>query len=315
MLRVLLLSALATSTAAAASDDGFVALPVAGDVSVLQGHECNVIASAGDDGIVMVDTCVAEVADELLASLRRLSGKPIRFVIDTHAHGDHTGGNAYFQKHAPVIAHRTVRTRLAAGNRVTGDAPAPADALPIITFDSELILHLNSEDIRLLHLPPAHTDGDVVVFFRNANVVCIGDLFMPPAASFGDRHYGGGMLGLIEALELLLPQIPNDAKIVPGHGGISTRADVVRGLEVLEAMKVVVEAAVRSGKTLEQLTAERPFDRWRDSVPPWASSDKSLDGWIRDFYREIVSRKWCQAGNVAPTSKREPTDGCTIIPA
>jgi len=160
--------------------------------------------------------------------------------------------------------------------------------LPIVTFDSEMVLHLNGEEIRLLHLPPGHTDGDTVVFFKNANVVFTGDVFISPAASFADRHYGGSMLGLIQALELLLPQIPADAKIVPGHGVVSTRADVARGLEVLKGMKAAVETGVRSGKTLEQLQAERPFDQWRDSVPQWSSSDKSLDGWVKDFYREIA---------------------------
>jgi hypothetical protein len=119
----------------------------------------------------------------------------------------------------------------------------------------------------------------------------MGDLFMSPAVSFGDRHMGGGMLKLIDALERIVPQIPPDAKIVPGHGAVSTRADVVRGLDVLKQMRADVESAVRSGKSLEQLTAERPFDQWKSSLPKWASSDKSMDGWVRDFYREIAPKK------------------------
>jgi hypothetical protein len=108
--------------------------------------------------------------------------------------------------------------------------------------------------------------------------------------SFGDRWYGGAMLGLIEALQLVLPQIPDDAKVIPGHGVVSTRADVARGLEVLKEMKAAVAAAIRDGKSLEQLTAQRPFDKWRNSVPAWASSDKSLDGWVKDFYRELAPK-------------------------
>jgi len=273
--------------AAETADPGFTAVPIAQSVTVLQGYECNIAASAGDDGIVLVDTCGAKVADKLLVAAQRLSARPLRFVINTHAHGDHSGGDAVLQKHAPVIAHHTVRKRMAAGNEVTGDKPSSPEALPVITFDGEVILHLNEEEIRLLTLPPGHTDGDVVVFFKNANVVCVGDVFMPPAASFGDRWYGGGALRLIDSLEFLLPQIPEGAKIVPGHGKISTRADIVRGLEVLKRMKAVVESAVRAGKTLPQLTAERPFDQWRGSVPAWSSSDKSLDGWVKNFYREI----------------------------
>jgi glyoxylase-like metal-dependent hydrolase (beta-lactamase superfamily II) len=142
----------------------------------------------------------------------------------------------------------------------------------------------------LLSLPPGHTDGDVAVFFTKANVVATGDVFMSPAASFGDRWYGGGRLQLIGALEFLLPQIPADAKIIPGHGTVSTRADVAHGLEVKKQMKAVVEKGIREGKTLEQLTAARAFDTFRSSVPAWASSDKSMDGWLRDFYREIAAK-------------------------
>jgi len=287
--RVLLLSLVAAVAGAAAPDPGFTTVNVAGSVSVLQGYECNITVSAGDDGIVMVDTCgPTKVAEQLLAAVKRLSEKPFRFVINTHAHGDHTAANMFFQKLAPVIAHDNVRKRMAAGNEKTGDKPRAPEGLPVVTFDSEMILHLNGEEIRLLHLPPGHTDGDVVVFFQKANVVCMGDEFISPAASFGDRHYGGSMLGLIAALELVLPQIPADAKIVPGHGKMSTRADVVRGLEILKQMKAAVEAGVRNGKTLEQLQAERPFDQWRSSVPEWSRSDKSLDGWVKDFYREIA---------------------------
>jgi glyoxylase-like metal-dependent hydrolase (beta-lactamase superfamily II) len=287
-LAALLLVSLATAAGAAEpAPKQFTATPLGGSVSVLQGWECNNPVSAGEDGIVLVDTCGAKVAERLLAAAQRLSPKPLRFVINTHAHGDHTDGNAVVQKVAPIIAHHNVRTRMAAGNEKTRDKPAAPEALPIVTFDSEMILHLNGEEIRLLHVPPAHTDGDTVVFFKNANVVCMGDVFTP-AASFADRWYGGSMLGLIQALELVLPQIPADAKIVPGHGVVSTRADVERGLEVLKGMKEVVEAGVRSGKSLEQLQAERPFDQWRSSVPKWSSSDKSLDGWVKDFYREIA---------------------------
>ena len=287
--RVLLLSIVAAAAGAAEPDPGWTTVNVSGSVSVLQGYECNIGISAGDDGIVMVDTCAGtKVAEQLLAAVKRLSEKPFRFVINTHAHGDHTGANMFFQKLAPVIAHDNVRKRMAAGNEKSGDKPRAPEALPIVTFDSEMNLHLNGEEIRLLHLPPGHTDGDVVVFFQKANVVCMGDEFISPAASFGERSYGGSMLGLIAALELVLPQIPADATIVPGHGKISTRADVVRGLEVLKQMKAVVEAGVRNGKTLQQIQAERPFDQWRSSVPEWSRSDKSLDGWVKDFYREIA---------------------------
>jgi glyoxylase-like metal-dependent hydrolase (beta-lactamase superfamily II) len=162
----------------------------------------------------------------------------------------------------------------------------PPEAWPTVTFDGEMDLHLNGEDIRLLKLPAGHTDGDVVVFFAKAKVVHMGDVFIAPAASFGDNSNGGSILALIEALQFVLPQIPADAKVVPSHGAISTRADVARGLEVLMGMKAIVETAIASGKTQEQLIAEKPFDQWKDSIawfiPP--------DGYVSDFYKELKAK-------------------------
>ena len=289
LLGALLLS-LAIAARAADADGGFTDKPVGSSVHLLQSGECNIVVSAGDDGVVIVDTCTGTSAEKLLAAVRRISSKPIRYVINTHVHGDHTGGNALLQKFAPVVARTRVRYWLTLGNEVTKDKPAPREALPAITFDGQLSFFLNDEEIRLLAVGPAHTDGDTVVFFKNAGVVAMGDVYMSPAVSFGDRHYGGGMLKLIDTLELLLPKIQGDAIVIPGHGAVSTRDDVARGLDVLKQMKSVVERAVKEGKTLEQLTAERPFDKWRSSLPAWASSDKSLNGWVRDFYRELTAK-------------------------
>jgi len=282
VLSVVLLSGLAAAASAANADPGFTVTPIAGSVTLLHGYDGNMLVSAGDDGIVLVDTCVAEVADQLLAAVKRISGKPIRFVVNTHVHGDHSGGNAAFQKLAPVIAHHNVRTRM-----TTGEEKFPAEALPIVTFDDEVTLHLNGENIRLLKVPAGHTDTDVVVFFEKAHVVHMGDVFMSPAASFVDVSNGGTILGLIEALEFVLPQIPADAKIVPGHGTVSSRADVARGLEVLKGMKAVVESAIREGKTLQQLIEEKPFEKWESSKVPGVP----MHVYVRQFYRELTAKR------------------------
>jgi cyclase len=267
----------------------FADRPISGSVHLLQGFDCNVVASVAGDGILLVDTCSAESAESLLASLRRLSKQPLRFIVDTHAHADHTGGNAFFQKLAPVIAHVNTRQWLVSGNAVTGDKPVPTEALPAITIAGEVTLHLEDEDVTLWPLPPAHTDSDVVVFFRKANVVAMGDVFMSPAVSFADKHYGSSMLKLIDALERILPRIPTDAVVIPGHGAPSKRADIAHGLEVLKQMKELVERAISNGKTEAQLLAERPFDRWRAELPTWSSSNGALDRLVRDFYRQLVA--------------------------
>jgi cyclase len=258
---------------------------LAGSVHILRsvGHDPgNILASVGDDGIVMVDDRDASSADRILAALRSISDKPLRFVINTHVHGDHTGGNPAFRKLAPIIAHRNVRKRMISGGEIM-----PPEAWPTVTFDGEMNLYFNGEDIRLLKLPAGHTDGDVVVFFTKANVVHMGDVFIAPAASFGENSNGGSILALIEALKFVLPQIPADAKVVPSHGAISSRSDVARGLEILTAMKAIVEAGIAAGKTKEQMIAEKPFDQWKGSVawfiPP--------GGYVADFYQELTAPK------------------------
>jgi len=269
---------------AVAAEAGYNALPLSTGVYVIQAKGNNILVSAGDDGVVLVDAGDERIADKVLASVKTLSSKPIRFVIDTHVHGDHAGGNALFQKFAPVIAHHNVRTRMMGD----GDDKAPPAAWPLITFDSEMVLHLNGEEIRVLKVPAGHTDGDAVVFFKNANVVHMGDVYMSPAVSFGAKQSGGSMLGLIASLEFVIPLIPADAKIVPGHGAIASRADMERGLDVLKAMKEVVEDAIRGGKTMDQLVAEKPFDKWKSEVPAWMSS---MDGYVKNFYRELTAKK------------------------
>jgi glyoxylase-like metal-dependent hydrolase (beta-lactamase superfamily II) len=283
--RILFVMLSAAAATAEVAEDGKITVErLAGSVYVLRsdGYDPgNIVASVGDDGIVMVDDRDASSAYKILAALKSISDQPLRFVINTHVHGDHTSGNPVFRKLAPIIAHRNVRTRM-----ISGGEKLPPAAWPTVTFDGEMNLYLNGEDVRLLKLPTGHTDGDVVVFFTKANVVHMGDVFIAPAASFGDRSNGGSILALIEALKFVLPQIPADAKVVPSHGAISSRADVARGLEILTAMKAIVEAGIAAGKTKELMIAEKPFDKWKGSVawfiPP--------DGYVSDFYKELTAK-------------------------
>lgn len=269
--------------ARAAEPAKIVAEPVTGGIHMLRVPDAaNIVVSVGDDGIVMVDDGDASIADAVLAALKGLSTQPLRYVINTHVHSDHTGGNDRFGKLAPVIAHRNVRDRM-----INGPETRPAEALPTMTFESEIELIFNGEPVRLLKLPAGHTDGDVVVFFTRSNVIAMGDVFMSPAASFVDRSNGGTIVGLISALEFVLPRIPADARVIPGHGDVSSRADVVRGLEVLKEMKVIVEAAVAASKTQEQLIAEKPFEKWKGLIAPWAKTDS----YVGRFYKELTAPK------------------------
>jgi len=252
---------------------------VAGGIHLIRVPDAaNIVVSAGADGIMMVDDGDAASADQVIATLGNLSKQPPRYVINTHVHPDHSGGNDRFSTLVPIIANRNVLERM-----VNGPEKRPIEARPTMTFDSEVELFFNGEQVRLLKLPAGHTDGDVVVLFTKSKVVATGDVFMSPAASFVDRSNGGTIVGLITALEFLLPQIPADAKIIPGHGDISTRADVARGLDVLKEMKGMVEAAIAAGKTQEQLIAEKPFEKFKGLIAPWAKTDS----YVGRFYKEL----------------------------
>lgn len=279
----LLLTALWSAGAGAQVTDRKIEVqPLSGSVYRLKGKGIsNIVVSAGDDGILMVDDQEGPTANDILAALKTITNQPLRFVVNTHVHADHTGGNDVFGKMAPIIAHRNVRMRM-----MNGPDKRPEEAWPTITFEGEVNLYFNGEDIRILGLPAGHTDGDCVVFFAKANVVHMGDIFMTKGASFGEPSNGGSYAGLIASLEYVLPQIPVDAKVIPGHGTIFSRADVVRGLEALKEMKAIVEAGIAAGKTKEQMIAEKPFENWKDSIA-WF---RSTDAYVADLYKEL-SRK------------------------
>ncbi len=200
---------------------------------MLQGAGGNIAASIGDDGIVIVDDQFAPLADKIRAALRGVTDKPLRFIINTHYHFDHTGGNAPLHRDATIIAHENVRKRLASGSVLGNggalriDQPAdPAEALPVITFEHDVTVHLNGEDIRALHTPHGHTDGDSVVFFPQSNVVHMGDNFVTYGFPFIDLMGGGSVSGMIDGLEVALKQLPADVKVIPGHGPVSNLDDV-----------------------------------------------------------------------------------------
>jgi len=181
---------------------------VAGSVYMLTGRGGNIGVSAGADGIVVVDTQFAPLAARIQAALKGISDKPVRFILNTHYHGDHAGGNAEFAKLGTVIAQENVRQRLAEGSEIKRfgkTPPAPKEALPVVTFSERATLHLNGEDIRALHFPHGHTDGDSVIFFPQSNVVHMGDDFVTYGFPFVDIENGGSVSGMVAGVEKVLP--------------------------------------------------------------------------------------------------------------
>src|SRR5246127_5347371 len=270
---------------------------VSGNIYMLEGQGGNIAASVGEDGIVIVDDQFAPLADKIQGALKELkiTDKPVRFVINTHYHGDHTGGNVPFSTAgSTVIAQDNVRKRLASGGTAgNGGAlkidvkPAEKAALPIITFEHDLTVHLNGEDIRALHFPAGHTDGDSIIFFPKNNVVHMGDDFVRYGFPFIDVASGGSVQGMIDAMEKASAQLPADVKVIPGHGAHSNLDDVRAFTKMLKETSAVVEKALRAHKTLEQMKQEKILEPWKK----WSGDFVNADAFIETLYNSDTGTK------------------------
>jgi len=273
MKRLWVAAVLASSAAVAQQQDlskvEIKATKVAGSVWMLEGSGGNIAVSAGDDGLVMVDAEFAPLVPKIKAALAKISPKPVRFLLNTHWHFDHVGGNAGMADTAAILAHESVRKRMQAGAEMPTFKlkiePAEPRALPILTYQHDVTLWLNGEPVSALHVPPGHTDGDTVVFFTKSNVVHMGDDFVTYGFPFVDLDSGGSVRGMIGAIDELLPQIPPDAKIIPGHGPLSTVADLKKFRNRLDEIVALVARGLKSGKTVEQMQKEKllaPYEDW-----------------------------------------------------
>jgi cyclase len=270
---------------------------ISGNIYMLEGAGGNIAASVGEDGIVIVDDEFAPLADKIQAALKNLSitDKPVRFVINTHYHGDHTGGNVPFNNAgSTIIAQDNVRRRLESGG-VAGNGgsikmenkPAEKAALPIITFEHDVTVHLNGEDIRALHFPAGHTDGDSIIFFPKNNVVHMGDDFVRYGFPFIDVSAGGSVQGMIAAMEKATAQLPADVKVIPGHGAISNLDDVRAYTKMLKETSAVVESALKAHKTLDQMKQEKILAPWSK----FSGDFVNADAFTETLYNSLTNTK------------------------
>ena len=267
---------------------------VAGSVYMLEGAGGNIGASVGPDGIAIVDDQFAPLAEKIRAALKRLgiTDRPVRFVINTHYHGDHTGGNKAFSESATIIAHENVRKRLAAGGVAGNGASvrfefqaAEKAALPVITFSQDVTIHLNGEEIRAVHFPAGHTDGDAIVFFPASNVVHMGDDFVRYGFPYIDIQAGGSVQGITAACEKVLAQLPADVKVIPGHGAVATADDIRAFVAMLKETTAAVQGALRAGKTLEQMKKEKILEPWQK----WSGDFISTDAFLETLHASLTS--------------------------
>jgi len=244
---------------------------VADGLYELEGQGGNITVSVGADGILLVDSQWAPLHQKIMDAVRKISQQPIRFLIDTHYHGDHTDGNALMAKAgATIVGHENLRKRLVSGRAaapgVGAMPPAPKEAIPVMTYNDTLTLHFNGEEISLIHTAPAHTDGDTIIYFRRANVISTGDL--PASIRYPniDVPGGGSVSGNIAALERMMKLGNPNTKFIPGHGPISTVKDLEQQRQMLIAVRDRVQSQIRAGKNLDQIVAAKPtaeFDEAR----------------------------------------------------
>jgi len=261
---------------------------VQGTVYMLTGAGGNIGVCVGDDGIVIVDDEFAPLAPKIKDALKSISTKPIKFIINTHFHGDHTGGNEIFGHDAPIIAHDNARTRLAAGSTTMGRAtpPAPKGALPVITFNDTTTVHVNGEDIKAVHFPHGHTDGDAVIFFTKSNVVHMGDDLFFAQFPFVDLDNGGSVRGLIKNLDAIMPMLDDDTKLIAGHGALSDKKALNEWINMLKGTVAIENEAIQKGKTLEQIKAEKTLVAWSN----WDQGFMTLEKYEEQLYKELTRK-------------------------
>jgi len=254
---------LAGSQAALAQQDWdaveMIVHPVAGKVSYIQGSGGNIGLFAGDDGVFLIDDQYAPLTDKIVAAVRTVSAEPIRFLVNTHMHPDHTGGNENFGKMGTMIfGHENVREQMA----ISGYEQEP----PLITFSEDMTFHINGETVHVFKTPSAHTNGDVYIKFESSNVIHTGDVYRTTSYPYIDSANGGSFLGTIKAYDLLIEVSDSETKIVPGHGVVSSVDDVRAFRDMLLVIRDRVADAIRAGKSMEEaqaagLTAEYD-ERW-----------------------------------------------------
>jgi len=266
------------------------ATKVSGNVYMLEGSGGNIGVSIGVDGILIVDDEFAPLAEKIKAALKNLGEGKLKFILNTHWHVDHTGGNAPLGKEATIIAHDNVRKRLSTEQRLEffkQTVPAsPSEAWPVITFDQSLSVHFNGEEIKVIHFPHGHTDGDSVIFFTTSNVVHMGDDFFAGRFPFVDLDSGGSVQGMAKNVGEIIPKLPAGVKLIPGHGPISTIDDLKAYHRMLLATTEIVRKKIAAKKSLERVKKEGLPAEWKS----WGEGFIKTDQWLELVYRSLTKK-------------------------
>jgi cyclase len=261
---------------------------IADNFYTLEGLGGTISVLTGPDGVLLVDSQYSALTDKLAAAIKKLSNKPIRFVINTHVHPDHTGGNENFAKLGALVFSRDqLRARLEHPNPAadgTPGKPAPAPALPVVTYDGPVSIHLDGEDVRLLPIRSAHTDGDTLVSFTEHDILAVGDYYRGIGYPFVDLKSGGTLQGILDGLGATIGRCGPKTKVIPGHGPVTDRNALVAQRDLILAVRDKVAALVAQNKTLEEVIAAKPTADFDAQVPQGPQTAERFIGWL---YAEV----------------------------
>ena len=266
---------------------------VADNIFMLIGAGGKLGVSAGKDCVFMIDTSYAPLSSKIKAAIATVSGKSIQYVVNTHWHQDHVGGNEDFVKAgAVVIAHENVRKRLSTGQFIEflnkTIPPLPESALPVITFSQDVTFHLNGNEIFIFHIERAHTDGDAIVHFKKSNVIHMGDIYFNGMYPFIDLSAGGSINGMISAVERVLLLCDRNTKVIPGHGHLPDKAELEEYLKMLVTVRDRITREIKAGKPLDAVIASQPT---RDLDPEWGKGFMKPELFVKIVYDSLVNER------------------------
>ncbi|MBA6416850.1 MBL fold metallo-hydrolase [Colwellia sp. 6M3] len=275
---ILLSAVVSVSTSAQEMAEAEITVqPAAGNVYMLQGPGGNIGVLATDKGLLLVDDKFAPLAEKIEAAMKGIEDKELKYVINTHFHGDHTGSNKFFSHKAPIFAHENVR------NRLSNKTDHHTESLPVVTYKDGITIYLDNEEVQLTHLPKGHTDGDTYVYFKKANVLHTGDLFFEVGFPYVDLKSGGSVKGYLAGVKHMLKNTPDDVVIIPGHGNLTDKKSLLAFAEMMEFSINKVSTALAAGKSEQQILTDGIGEKYKHLSWAFITEEKWLKTLVADL--------------------------------
>ena len=275
---ILLSAVVSVSTSAQEMAEAEITVqPAAGNVYMLQGPGGNIGVLATDKGLLLVDDKFAPLAEKIEAAMKGIEDKELKYVINTHFHGDHTGSNKFFSHKAPIFAHENVR------NRLSNKTDHQVESLPVVTYKDGITIYLDNEEVQLTHLPKGHTDGDTYVYFKKANVLHTGDLFFEVGFPYVDLKSGGSVKGYLAGVKHMLKNTPDDVVIIPGHGNLTDKKSLLAFAEMMEFSINKVSTALAAGKSEQQILTDGIGEKYKHLSWAFITEEKWLKTLVADL--------------------------------